>query len=772
MPEERSGQQTDERSWASRRRDKPQLSCNLCRRRKLRCDRAQPCGTCVSRGLSLSCTYVNRPAAAATSSQRMDSAQGSSAPGGPGGAWPASIPDRLGQLERLVTSLMSSLESSASVKPGAPPEQISGAPSTGGGMDVESSSSSEPEGPPGTPDPSRLSDRFGRMSVGATKTTYVESTHWTAILDGIAELKDYFQDEPDHAGYQEFAPPVPEGDPPELLFSQYLPATKQEILAAIPPRPMLDRLVAEYLSHKAIAPIIVHSPTFLKEYERFWDSPLATPTMWLGMLFGVMCLAAAYRRDPIPMLPASKRLVQIYREKLMQCMALGGYTKCVPYTIETLLLYLHVEYLRSEDTQIETWILLGVIVRLALRMGYHRDASHFPHISVFQGEMRRRTWALIFQFDALASAQVGLPRMIREKQCDAAEPRNLLEDDLEESMTALPPARPDTFQTSVQYIVGKNTIVAVYINISDMTTSPWPPSYADVMSADKTLATTYASLPTTLHIRPISESLRDTPDTIIRRIYIALLLQKAKCTLHYRYMPLGRTDARYAYSRWACVEAALQTLGYQRILHEETQMGGRLYNDRWKVSSLVKSNFFLATTLLCLELEYDLTAEASGNVERTCDEEDRRQQIIPALYESYAIWTQLSDTSQEARKASQVLRVVLGKVHASQTGPAMMPETLHLPNSSPTAQHNLSYSRTDTSYDMNSLPTPHGSDSSASNRDTAPATPMSFHMLLKTNSDANIDYSDVSPDHLNLSQHVDEMLGMDAHFPEIFNFPV
>lgn len=68
-----------------RRRDKPQLSCTLCRKRRqvfflrtfglniftnlyhrLKCSRNQLCETCTRRGLSLSCTYVHKQGARET----------------------------------------------------------------------------------------------------------------------------------------------------------------------------------------------------------------------------------------------------------------------------------------------------------------------------------------------------------------------------------------------------------------------------------------------------------------------------------------------------------------------------------------------------------------------------------------------------------------------------------------------------------------------------------------------------------------------------------
>jgi hypothetical protein len=65
----------------------------------------------------------------------------------------------------------------------------------------------------------------------------------------------------------------------------------------------------------------------------------------------------------------------------VQCLVLGNYSLGPRYTLETFILYLDIKYLHYEANRIETWFVLGLIVRLALRMGYHRDPSHFPQIN-------------------------------------------------------------------------------------------------------------------------------------------------------------------------------------------------------------------------------------------------------------------------------------------------------------------------------------------------------------------------------------------------------
>jgi hypothetical protein len=394
--------------------------------------------------------------------------------------------------------------------------------------------------------------------------------------------------------------------------------------------------------------------------------------MWLGLLFSIICCGTLYQQyspsesiQPLYLQPPSdpKRIVQNYREKIVQCLILGNYTRSIPYTIETLLVYLHVEFIRSNDTQLGCWILLGIVLRIALRMGYHREPSNFPRILPFQAEMRRRLWVVISQLDVVVSAQVGLPRMIKESQCDTASPRNLLDEDFNASMAYLPPARPDTFQTVTLYFTAKSRIVSIFGIICDLTTSTKPVPYVEFMRLDKMLDDAYQSIPQWLQTRAMSKSIMDDPEAIIRRFFVALLFHKSKCVLHRTYMLPARTDRRYNYSRKACMENALQILELQNVLDQETQVGGRLYQDRWKVSAVMKTDFLLATTILCVDL--DQGQSSSG--ESLAEETETSQRVVSALNNSYLIWLRSSSSSREAQKAAEALRIVLGKAEMLST---------------------------------------------------------------------------------------------------------
>jgi hypothetical protein len=51
------------------------------------------------------------------------------------------------------------------------------------------------------------------------------------------------------------------------------------------------------------------------------------------------------------------------------------------------------------------------------------------------------------------------------------------------------------------------------------------------------------------------------------------------------------------------MDNALQLLEQQNVLDQERQVGGRFYQDRWKVSAVMQTDFLLATTILWVDLD-------------------------------------------------------------------------------------------------------------------------------------------------------------------------
>lgn len=75
------------------------------------------------------------------------------------------------------------------------------------------------------------------------------------------------------------------------------------------------------------------------------------------------------------------------------------------------------------------WVLNGTIVRIAIKMGYHRDGEALK-LSPFETEMRRRIWWQLLMHDNKLAALSGLTGSMGIAQWDTKKPLNLNDADL------------------------------------------------------------------------------------------------------------------------------------------------------------------------------------------------------------------------------------------------------------------------------------------------------------------------------------------------------
>ncbi|RYO83618.1 hypothetical protein DL764_009438 [Monosporascus ibericus] len=613
---------------------------------RLRCDRQHPCGTCTKRGLGLSCAY------ASNTSRPIDGVQRP----------PATMQDRIQQLESLVVDLMQQTSASHSAQePGVAP----GPPSLILTVDYPAAATPTED----LVDNASPTSDCGSMQLTKSGASYVNSAHWAAVLDGIAEIKDYFEKEEETQASRRLSEHLyPDWTGPQLLYGCPKIATKEEILASIPARPVMDRLVSRYFNSFEMSPAVLHSVQFLKEYEEFWENPSATPVIWLGLLFTIMCLATQFQKfrlDPGVQTPATlsveqdlQKRVETFRQKSVQRLVLGNYAKGGPYVLEALMLYIAVELFLRNDAEIGIWILLGTIVQLAMHMGYHRDPKHFKGMSPFASEMRKRVWATIVELDLGISAQMGLPRLIKQWQTDTKEPSNLLDTDFNKASTDMPPSRPETDLTPMLYRLVKARIMTTIGFIWDFAADTRSYTYTEVMKMDTNLQDAHTSIPECLKWRSMAHCITDSPQVIMQKLFLEIIFYRAKIVLHRKYLHCSPTKAQYSHSHQACLDAALKLLEYQHMLQEETQPFCQLYQERWRVSSLVNHDFLLATSILCFYLQ-QTRGETHENAEAPMVEP-----IRASLRRSHDIWLQSSNSSKEAQKAANALSVILGDRNA------------------------------------------------------------------------------------------------------------
>ena len=446
----------------------------------------------------------------------------------------------------------------------------------------------------------------------------------------------------------------------------------QDLVANLPEKRITDMLVTRYFNSLDPAVHVLHPPSWMRTYERHWQDPSKTGPVFLGQISAVLCLALySYSRlgdEPAEFAGTSRSAAAKYWSLTAQCIQLADWTKPINQMIEALVLHLHGEYARSPDSDLGIWVMVGMIVRLAMRMGYHRDPKYYPNITPFQGELRRRVWTFVRQSDLLFSFQIGLPSMIRLCDCDTDLPRNIYDDEIDEETTVLPPSRPATEPTPVSYMITKASMAYAFSKVVEQLHSVHNKPYEEVLALDQTLEDAQAQFPPHLRLKSLNDSGKDPATLIIQRFNLSILYNKGQCVLHRKFLIKAHENPRFAHSRRTCVNSSMALLDHQATLHYESKIGRRLHGRKVFTSSMSSHDFLLAAMILCLDLCFGTQTEGDGR--RSGDMYtwgvgvEKRADMIKALEVSHEIWCETKDQSMEAYKGSEVLGVILKKLHS------------------------------------------------------------------------------------------------------------
>ncbi|KAG8631869.1 hypothetical protein KVT40_001009 [Elsinoe batatas] len=675
MPESESPDHSHAGNFqVKQKRARSQLSCKPCRTGKLKCDRLSPCIQCQKRSRESSCVYLP-PAQKGRTGQN--------------------VRNRIQHLEQLVVDLMNSNQtsngqstkgSSGTDSQGRSPSQdFNTLPSSGltppydkDGYAYSGSSVDETQ---------RANEgAFGRMQISKKEMKYVGESHWSAVLTSISDLKRDLsdddasqEDEDESQELEDVYNNSPAGI--ENLLRAPKRKSKVELINALPLRSEVDRLVYQWFNAADAFKPVLHPPTFQEEYTRFWQDPLKTPTMWIALLYAILSLSAGsqFHFNPNPASSEAGVLLAMsieYHELAASAAVLADYTTMKAYTIEFLSLY--IGGLRSQTAFIDMWQLIGLMIRLSLRAGYHKDGSHFPSLSIFEQEMRRRHWHQMFMVDLLISFQLGLPSLMRAITSDTKPPSNLHDSDISAKMTVLPPSRPANELTPVSYIIAKVDLCRVFSQVYDMTQSPTLPSHDQVIRLDNELEAAKEELPMQVQIRPLHQFVADKPETIMWAFNLRLLYLKVKIVLHRPFMASRRNDSFSLASRQSCVDAAMCTLSHHHEVYLASQTGDGIFA-RCYMASISTHDYLLAAMILCLELSHQCD-DASRSLSDTSQQpEEKRQEMVNLLKITRDIWTREPEAAKttaaqatwqqqsvvhETKKASRALDAMVVRVEA------------------------------------------------------------------------------------------------------------
>ncbi|KAL2174153.1 fungal-specific transcription factor domain-containing protein [Thermothelomyces heterothallicus CBS 202.75] len=451
-------------------------SCVTCRRRKVRCDKHMPCSNC--RRAQIPCIFPapgraprrprpkdpNAPAKQPSSERELElmkrlrklegiveelsgqieiesARQPYSATSSPEAVTAYSKDEQAigGRFGRLVTATSSSNHGSSGVASAKlPPRQDSGAMS-------ESDSLGK-----GSPD---VHKQFGRLVLNEKGVTrYVSSSLWSSITDELDELRKASQDlsddesavSEDHASPESADHDKGFMDHQSFIFGYRSADVDLKSLHPLPSQiPFIWQVYQENVD-----PIlkVVHVPTMskvIKEFRQNLDS--LSPSMEALMFSIYYATISSLEEEDVKLNFGTERsvLIQKYRFAVEQALAKAEFlTKPDFAVVQALMLFL-VLVRRHDDTRF-AWTLTSLLIRLSQALGLHRDGSHFPNLTPFQIEMRRRLFWAVCVLDLRSAEDQGTDLSILSDTFDTQLPLNINDADISPESTQLPEPREGT----------------------------------------------------------------------------------------------------------------------------------------------------------------------------------------------------------------------------------------------------------------------------------------------------------------------------------------
>ncbi|KAK3332778.1 fungal-specific transcription factor domain-containing protein [Cercophora scortea] len=406
-------------------------SCHQCRRRKVKCNRQQPCSNCTS---AANCVYPPGPGRAAKR---------------PRHALDAQLLDRLGRLE----SIMKRLEMEKQDQLQLEDQPVAGKPIPPGQPFAQASSTASPS----------IDHQIGRLMIDESRSFYVGNSLWTSLGNEIEELRDLLS-EPvcEDANYvaTETALFVPEHEHAGPLGSNAaifgLRSTAHSLRSLHPPLSMSVALLQIFRENVVPLVHIFHVPTTTRMY---WDAIASLDAVDAVDKNTEALLFAIYYSAVISMEPGQcmatlgvSRVAALEKDRFAVEQAMSRADLLNTQSIILLQgAVLFLTALGNEDDSRTAWSLTSLVFHIAQAMGLHRDGTAFG-LRPLETELRRRIWYYVCLLDVRSSESHGYEPIVHESAFDTKLPLHVNDSDLTPEMT-VPPSERDTVTEMTFFLI-------------------------------------------------------------------------------------------------------------------------------------------------------------------------------------------------------------------------------------------------------------------------------------------------------------------------------
>ncbi|KAK0741799.1 hypothetical protein B0T21DRAFT_345680 [Apiosordaria backusii] len=535
----------------ARRRRRPAVSCITCRKRKIRCDRKEPCGNCLkSKGST--CSYRDRGHAPLHPSPPNTTTTSASSQVDDG------VNDDHDELD-VATCL-------SITSPSTPASRIDTASlGIAGTFHIHR-------------DTRQAQPNVGAFSI-AHKTRYFGQSHW---VNSIILVRGLFSILEPH--FLNNSSPIFESmreckSLARTLKSRAVPYWPYEPTFDAPDDH--DALLESYISISESLFRVIHIPSFTRDFHALCtsESPSAhstRPDTAFLIQAKLVCAIGAAHTDTV-LRPEATQWVQ---EALIWLSKPDfKHQLSLQHLQSHILLLLARKAVGVGEDMI--WISVGSLLRTAMYMGLHRDGiiGTSPNSSLFSIEIRRRLWNTILELSVQSSLDSGGPPLISLEDFDTKPPSNFNDDDL--SFNNADPKPDGIFTPTTISLVLRKTLperLAIVKFLNDLSSRG---DFQSALKLDSDLRAAHARLAKSLS--PLTSSrhvaiLHVNCNAVIT--HINLLLRRHLLALHLPFFLPSLTQPEFTFSRMVAVDTA-----------------HRLWRDVFPTENIEVSN--LATTASC-----------------------------------------------------------------------------------------------------------------------------------------------------------------------------
>ncbi|KAE8153593.1 fungal-specific transcription factor domain-containing protein [Aspergillus avenaceus] len=500
-----------------RKRRRPAHSCTECRRRKVRCDRAQPCNQCTKQDVAFACKYDE---------QRHR------------------VPENYAE---------NRLQSTSEQQPSPDPSP-----------DV-----------PTSPDRIRGTVSKTRVFGHGHWMTAVSMVDELSVLQPIGEYFETVFEPGNHGSPSVIADKVAQCKQLVRDVKRNRPGRgciPSDLYQSFPNRRVMDELVDLYFATFEACYRVLHRPLFQTECENCMNDPDSTQSPFLLQLLLVMALAGTIHDDPcVRSEVAVKRSTWIH---ICQTWLSAPLEKD-RLTIEGIQIHCLL-LLARQVTRIGAdlaWISVGSLIRMAMQMGLHQDPDRFKDMDRREKEIRRRLWYTILEMNLQTALDSGMLPMIADTDYNTQPPSDTTDHDLGD--TRRRPRQPGVAsRTSFQSLLVQSLPLRLRA-VRVINSLQEEPPYDQVVAIGNELAVVCRNAATAIE-RASADTIPGFASCFCNH-----LLRRFILCLHFPHAVKSKKNPLYSYSQKACLEAAqdllllLEDSHYHRLL----LTGGAMFRD-------------------------------------------------------------------------------------------------------------------------------------------------------------------------------------------------